>query len=286
MLLDYETPVGACPETTPGIRFTAMTLNSGRLYLCTGTEVMVYSWPDLKQLYYATHPHFQDIHHVALFGEDIMVVSTGLDMVIRLNQKLVPEQYLDVVSETLWHKFDPRQDWRKVHSTQPHDAHPNFLFVMGGEAWVTRGYRGDIMRLSDRKVVRLSDKRVHDGHVEDDHVFFTSVDGKVIVLNQHTLAIDDVVDLLPMEGTDLPMGWCRGLHVDGEVAYVGFTTLRTTKWKDNIEHFLNTKTNEYIRVLPSRVAAYDLKSRVKLNEYIIPRDSIGAVFDVVTFKSV
>lgn len=284
ILIDYETPVRARPDDTPGIRFTAMTLVDDRLYLCTGTEVMVYAWPSLARLQYSTHPHFHDIHHVAQMDTSIFVATTGLDMVIRLDDCLQPHDYLNVVSEDVWFRYNPENDWRKVHTTQPHDAHPNYLFAMNDEPWVTRGYQSDIMRLSDRHVVRLSDKRIHDGHVAGDYAFFTSVDGKIIVLNTHTLAIDEVIDLMPMEGTDLPLGWCRGLHVDGDVAYVGFTTLRTTRWKDNIEHFINSKTGEYIRVLPSRVVAYDLKNRVKLDEYIIPRDSIGALFDVVALE--
>lgn len=284
VLLDYETPEGARPEEDPGIRFTAMTLMGDRLYLCTGTEVMVLSWPGLERLHYATHPHFHDIHHAAPMDGGIVVASTGLDMVIRLDGEYEPKEYLNAVSEDVWFRYDPKKDWRKVHTTQPHDAHPNYLFTMNGEPWVTRGYRSDAMRLSDRWTVTLSDKRVHDGHVVGDYAYFTSVDGKIIVLNTNTLAIDEVIDLMPMEGTDLPLGWCRGLHVDGDVAYVGFTTLRTTKWKDNVEHFLNSKTGEYTRVLPSRIAAYDLRGRTKLDEYVIPRESIGAVFDIVAVE--
>ncbi|WP_018124252.1 hypothetical protein [Desulfovibrio oxyclinae] len=281
VLMDYETPQGARPDETPGIRFTAMTLQGDRLYLCTGTEVFVYTWPELERLQYSTHPHFHDIHHVAPMNGGVTVASTGLDMVIELDDSLAPKRYVNTVSDDPWFKYDPEDDWRKVHSTQPHDAHPNYLLSMNGEPWVTRGYQSDVMRLADRRTVSLSDKRVHDGHVVGDHAFFTSVDGRIIVLNTHTLAIDEVVDLMPLEGTELPLGWCRGLHVDGDVAYVGFTTLRTTKWKDNVEHFLNSRTGEYKQVLPSRVVAYDLKKRIKLDEYVIPRESIGAVFDVV-----
>lgn len=284
VLMDYETPADARPDQDPGIRFTAMTLANNRLYLCTGTEVMVYTWPKLERLQYSTHSHFHDIHHVALVKEEVLVASTGLDMVIFLDKSLAPAKYIDVVSETLWHTYDSMQDWRKVHSTQPHDAHPNYIFSMGGEIWITRGYKNDIMRLSDRHTIPLSNKRIHDGHVTGDHAFFTSVDGKIIVLNTYTLAIDEVIDLMPMEGTTLPLGWCRGLHVDGNVAYVGFTTLRTTKWKNNVEHFYNTKTGKYVRILPSRVVAYDLKSRYKLDEYVFPRDSIGAIFDIIVLE--
>lgn len=284
VLMDYETPAGARPDDDPGIRFTAMTLAGDRLYLCTGTEVMVYSWPDLEQLHYTSHPHFHDVHHVAPMNGGVSVAVTGLDMVVHLGDDFSPKNYMNMVSEDVWHEYAPEKDWRKVHTTQPHAAHPNYLFSMDDEPWVTRGYKSDIMRLTDRKTITLSDKRVHDGHVGEDHAFFTSVDGKVIVLNKQTLKIDDVIDLMPIEETDLPLGWCRGLHVEDNVAYVGFTTLRTTKWKDNIEHFV-TREGDYIRVLPSRIVAYDLEKRTKLDEYLIPRDSLGAVFDIVALPA-
>ncbi len=282
-LLDYETPEGARPETTPGIRFTAMTLDKDRLYLCTGTEIFLYSHPGLELLRYATHPHFHDIHHVAPLNSALYVASTGLDMVLRLDpDTLEPMDSVNAGDTPTWERFDQGKDWRLVHSTQPHEAHPNFLFTMNGQAWVTRGFKNDVMRLDDpSETVRLSELRVHDGVAHQGLLYFTSVDGTIIVLDPETKKIVERVDLKALEQTDLPLGWCRGLAVRDNVAYVGYTTLRTTRWKDNVEVFLNRRTGQYSKVLPSRVCAYDLAQRTKLGEYVFGRDSIGAVFGVL-----
>lgn len=287
VLLDYETPAGARPEQKPGIRFTGMTLDNGRLYLCTGTEIMIHSWPGMELLQYATHPHFHDIHHAAPVNGEIVVTLTGLDAVAFLNAAtLEPVRYVNTASVPLWERFDPSRDWRMVHSTQPHEAHPNFIFELDGAPWVTRGNRSDAMCLEDPALtVSLGEQCVHDGICWGDCICFTSVDGTLIVYDVARRQIMDVIDLKTVERTGTPLGWCRGLCIEDGVAYVGYTTLRTTRWKGNVEVFLNQKTGEYKQVLPSRVCAYDLTRREKLSEFVFPRDSIGAVFGVVIADS-
>ncbi len=283
VLIDYETPPKARPDKDPGIRFTAMTLHGDALYLCTGTEVFVLRWPSLEPAAYATHPHFNDIHHVCPVGDELAVVSTGLDMVIFLNlETLKPVRYVNVTGRETWYRFDPGKDWRKVHTTQPHDAHPNFVFSTRGRTWVTRCRTCDVMCLDEStEVVSLGESKVHDGVVHDGHVFFTAVTGEIIVCDAGSLREIDRVSLTAMEDDNLPMGWCRGLCVDGDVAYVGYTTLRTTRWKENVEQFLNARTGEYIQVRPTRVCAYDLKRRCKIGEYVLPRSSLGAIFGLL-----
>lgn len=282
VLLDYETPSGARPEQTPGIRFTGMSLVNDRLYLCTGTEVMILSWPALELQKYATHPHFHDIHHAAPINDEVVVTLTGLDAVAFLDpDTLEPVRYVNTASVPMWERFDQTRDWRMVHSTQPHEAHPNFVFEMDGVPWVTRGRKSDVMSMVNPTLtVPLAEYPVHDGIRWGDCICFTSVDGTLILLDPAQKLIVDVIDLKAVERNDTPLGWCRGLCIQDNVAFVGYTTLRTTRWKGNVEVFLNQKTGEYWQVLPSRVCAYDLTRREKLAEYVFPRDSIGAVFGI------
>lgn len=283
VLLDYETPPEACARETPGIRFTCMTRTKDRLYLPTGTELLVLSMPDLERIAYATHPHFHDVHHAAPMNGGIAVASTGLELVIHLDpETMEPVRYQNVTSEEIWSRFDPGRDWRKVHTTQPHEAHPNFLITAHDLSWVTRAYKNDVMCLENpERRLHLSDYRVHDGIMHRGKAWFTSVNGALIRADLEAGRVEETITLADMEETTLPLGWCRGLALDWPVAYVGFTTLRTTRWKDNVEVFLNNSTGEYIQVMPSRVTAYDLEARRKLTEYVFPRESMGAVFGIV-----
>ena len=149
----------------PGIRFTAMTVKDDCLYVGTGTEVMLFRFPEMERIKYATHPHFHDIHHVAPVGDEVGVVASGLDMVIFLDgDTLKVKRYVNVSSDDLWYKFDPATDYRKVHSTQPHESHPNFLFEIGGKIWITRCNKKRHHLLDRRhEPISLGEHRVHDG---------------------------------------------------------------------------------------------------------------------------
>ena len=283
VLLDYTSPEGTRPDRMPGIRFTAMTVKNDVLYVGTGTEVMLFRFPEMEMIRYATHPHFHDIHHVAPVGDEVGVVVSGLDMVIFLDgDTFQPKRYVNVSSDDLWYKFDPATDYRKVHTTQPHESHPNFLFEIDGKTWVTRCYKNDIVCLGrENGPVPLGKHRVHDGISNGgDHMIFTSVNGNILVMNRNTFVVEDIIDLNVLEETDAALGWCRGVCLDGNIAYVGFTTLRKTDWKENVAAFTD-ENGVYKDILPSRICAYDLEKRKKLAEYVFPPDSLGAVFSMV-----
>lgn len=285
-VMDHESPPETRPDDTPGIRFTCMSHRNARLYLCTGTEMLIHEYPSMKRIGYASHPHFHDIHHTAPIGEEIAVVSTGLDMVIFLDpETMAPKRYFNASSEDVWYRFDENDDYRKFHTTQPHDSHPNFIFTMNGEPWVSRCNKGDIMSLKDRRTIHLSETRFHDGVARNGLLYFTAVDGRVLVVNEREERLEETIDLRDIENTDLPLGWCRGLCFDGDVAYVGYSVFRRTDQRQNVSQFLDSN-GQYIQRLPTRICAYDFAAKTKLGEYIFPDDSLGVMFNMMLEKDV
>jgi hypothetical protein len=269
------------PDDLPNITFTCCTLDGDRLYLCTETEVFVYRYPELKLINSASYKFFQNSHHVSPVGEYVAVVSTGLDLVAFLDKEtLHPVRLLNALGKDPWHRFSPDVDYRKVHTTKPHESHPNFVFPIDGEPWVTRFNQKDAVCLSDmRQRIDIGLERLHDGHVIGNRVYFTTVDGRIVCANTHTRRIERVFDLNKMGGEGVPLGWCRGLLVEENIAYVGFSRIRQTAIKENVKWLLGQVGRKYN--LPSRIARYDLVAGIKLGEVELPRGMVDAVYSVV-----
>jgi len=113
-------------------------------------------------------PWFNDIHHVVpLEDESILVVNTGLEMVLRLRLDGSVLAIWNVLGEDPWARFDPHKEYRLGCSTKPHVAHPNFLFLLDGEPFVSRFELRDAVSLHDaRRRIDIGSERVHDGIVD------------------------------------------------------------------------------------------------------------------------
>lgn len=269
------------PDEIPNITFTCCTLEGDRLYLCSESEVFVYRYPELELIISASYGFFQNCHHVAPIADYVAVVSTGLDLIAFLDREtLQPVRLVNSLGKDPWHRFSSEVDYRKVHSTKPHESHPNFVFMLDGEPWATRFNQKDAVCLSDMSQrIDIGLERVHDGHVVGNFVYFTTVDGKIVCVDKASKDIKEVIDLNEIGDEDVPLGWCRGLLIEGDIAYVGFTRIRQTAVKENVKWLLShvgRKNN-----LPSRIAKYDLVKRCKLGEVELPRGVIDAVYSVV-----
>src|SRR4029077_21166495 len=111
-------------------------------------------------------------------------------------------------------RFNPDNDYRKV-STKPHRAHPNFVFYLETELWATRFHQGDAISLErPERSIRVSDERIHDGVVHENHIYFTSVDGKVIIADAGSLKVVEALDLTTLHEDRAVLGWCRAILVD------------------------------------------------------------------------
>lgn len=282
-VLEYESPLDCIPGDNSAVVFKAASLHTDRLYLCTQTEVLIYEYPSLRLIHRVSLPCFNDNHHVDVIKGRLAVVSTGLDMVVFLDDRYQPVEYINVLGRKPWEKFSSSVDYRLVESTKPHDSHPNYIFEIDDEVWVTRFEQKDAVCLRDQtKRIDIGIERPHDGRVVGDHVFFTTVNGTVCVAHKHTLKIEAVYDLKQAYEQSNPLGWCRGVHVEGDRLFVGFSSLRNTKLRENLAWIKGGfKTDkDKIRAMPTRLVEYDTSTRSVLKELPLSDAKMDAVFSI------
>jgi len=192
--------------------FKSGALMGNTLYTCTSTEVLVFRLPNFERIAYISLSCFNDLHHVTPTQDGhLLVANTGLDMVVKLTLqgKVVAEW--SVLGEDPWSCFSRSIDYRKVDSTKPHQSHPNFVFEMDEEVWATRLRQRDAISLSPSgKRIDIAVDSPHDGLLRGDRIYFTTVDGRVVIANPKSLKIDKIVDLKEI-GEEKVLGWCRGL---------------------------------------------------------------------------
>jgi hypothetical protein len=278
-LLDYESPSNVCPPENPAILFKSGTIADDTLYVCTQTEVLIYRLPDCALLHYITLPQFNDVHHVRPTpAGTLLVVNTGLDMLMELtvNGEVVREW--SAIGEDPWTRFSRSVDYRRVASTKPHLAHPNYCFYVGSEVWITRFEQRDAICItSPEKRIDIGLERVHDGYVHGGKIYFSTVDGKIVIVDQSSLRVEEIFDLNEAARPDDLLGWCRGVFVEDGMIWVGFSRLRPTKFRENISWV----ANGFKRSLPTRVACYDLASRRCVASVDLEELGMNAVFSVL-----
>jgi hypothetical protein len=283
--VEYVSPAEVCAAELPAILFKSASLSGGKFYTCTSTEVMVYAVPDFRLLHYVSLPCFNDLHHVLPTPQGtLLVVTTGLDMVVEVSTdgKLLREwSVLD--DEEPWARFSRDIDYRRIPTTKPHRCHPNHVFLLGDEVWVTRLHQRDAISLTrPGRRINVEVQRPHDGHIHGDSIYFTTVDGHIVIANGKTLGIEKVHDLNAMSRhSGQPLGWCRGLALlDDRFIWVGFTRVRPTKFRENLTWIKSRGTTEAI-LLPSHIALYDLESGREEDQIALEPHGIGVVFSLL-----
>ena len=280
--VEYVSPPEVCPED-PMILFKACTLEGDKLYACTQTEVLIYSFPDFEQIGYLSLPCFNDLHHVRPTLEgSLLVVNTGLDMVVDVTLEGEILREWNVLGEDPWERFSKEIDYRKVPSTKPHKAHPNYTFYLGEDLWVTRFEQRDAVCLTKAGGrIPIGIEIPHDGIRSDGLIYFTTVDGHVVVADEADQRVRDVVDLNSIHGNNKTLGWCRGLMVNGGKVWVGFSRLRPTRFRETLSWVKHgfTSVGTY-NTLPTHIACYDLSARKCLQEIDVESSGISAVFSI------
>ncbi len=282
--IEYVSPPEACADEDPAVLFKAATLVGDTFYICTQTEVLLFDFPSFKQKGYISLKCFNDVHHVRPTERDtLIVVTTGLDMLVEVdnNGKVLNEW--NVFGEEPWERFSKDTDYRKVVTTKPHHAHPNYCFYIGEELWVTRFEQRDAICLSNpERRIEIGVEKPHDGIVANGKVYFTTVDGHIVVADAESTKVETVLNLNEIGETELALGWCRGLLVLNEdKVLVGFSRLRPTKIRENLrwmKHKLglrNTAGN-----MSSRIALYDLKAKELCWEQDVEEFGLNVVFSV------
>jgi hypothetical protein len=278
-VLDYVSPPDVCPDEEPAILFKSGTLVGRRLFVSTQTEVLVYSVPDFELLHYVSLPCFNDVHHVRPTPDgNLLVANSGLDMVLEMTTEGQVLREWNTLGEPPWERFSRDIDYRRIGSTKPHRSHPNQIFHVGDEVWATRFEQRDALCLHDpNKRIDIGYERVHDGLVHGDRIYFTTVDGHVIIVDVHSLAIERVLDLNELGEENVQLGWCRGVMVDDGRLWVGFSRLRMTKVREN----LSWVRWGFKRQASTRVACYDLDDPRLVAEIDLQEHGLDAVFSIL-----
>ncbi len=281
--LEYQSPPEARASDDSSNVFKCGTLIGDKLYACTATEVLILKLPSFERIGYISLPCFNDVHHVTPSRDgNLLVVSTGLDMVVKVDLDGNILKEWTVLDETPWSRFSRNVDYRKVDSTKPHKSHPNFVFELGDDVWVTRFIQRDAVCLTTPgKRIEIGVQRPHDGLLFNGRLYFSTVDGRIAVVNSHTLQIERIIQLTAVESNERTLlGWCRGLlPLDERRVWVGFTRVRKTRFKENIlwvKHVLREGTAEK----PTHIALYDIVEQRCLQEIELEQHDFNIVFSI------
>jgi hypothetical protein len=285
---EYVSAPGSYAESNPQITFKSGWAHCGLLYCVTMTEVVVFKIPEFgSPVKRISLPCFNDLHFVRQVqsGDNLVVANSGLDNCIELTSSGEIVSIFPMLEEDPWDRFDPRTDYRMI-STKPHRSHPNNLFYIGDELWVTRFEQKDAISIKDRtRRINIAEERPHDGVVFDGILYFSTVDGRIFKIDPDSLQITDVIDLKRFggkEGFDSRggeiLGWTRGIyHVTSDLVWVGFTRLRPTRFRSNVQ-FL---ANGFVHPKPTRIALYDLSAGRLLKEINLEEAGLDAVFSII-----
>jgi len=282
--VEYDTPPNARAGDKSSVNFHSGTLIGDTLYTCTTTEVVAFKLPRFERVAYISLPCFNDLHHVTQSSDgNLLVVNTGLDMVVKISSEGEVLAEWCVIKESPWTRFSREVDYRKIETTKPHLSHPNFAFELDGEIWVTRFNQRDAISLNGSgKRIEIAIEKPHDGVLQGERLLFTVVDGKIVMVNRHTLHVEKTIDLRQIQDRDrqiLP-AWCRGLlPVDEHKVWVGFTRIRKTLFRENVR-WVKTMLHEGTVVKPTHIALFDLASQQCLKEIDLEPYGMNTIFGI------
>jgi hypothetical protein len=281
--MNYSSPPEHCPEVYPSIRFTAMSFNDDKIILPTGTEVLFVDKSKLEIERCISNKYFNDVHFARIIDDELAVVSTGLERIVFLDLKTENIKRIIKPGNMDFKEVDETIDYRKINSTSPHLVHPNYLINDINNIYITRFAQKDIVDLNNPNVsFPVAEERIHDGKIIGGKIYFTSVDGNVIILDLRTKKILKKIDLWKIDERKGLLGWCRGIEVIDNFAYVVFSQFRKTKLLANIKWAMDkVPGNKFLNVLaPTRICKYNLDTEQKIDELIIDSSAIDTIFDI------
>jgi hypothetical protein len=276
--VEYESPKEVAADELPAILFKYSSVRDNKLYTCTSTEVMIFDLPSFRLATYISLPIFNDLHHVYLSQRrgTLLVSVTGLDIVAEVSLEGKFLRHWDVLGADTWSIHSKDIDYRKVPTTKPHRAHVNHVFELGDEIWATRFHQRDAISLEDpTRRIEIAIHRPNEGFLYNDSLYFTTVDGHIVIVNPRTLQVERIHDLNKMSNpSGETLGFCRGfLPVDERFGWVGFTRVRPTKFRENLSWMRHPTRNQR----HSHVALYDLQTGTCLEDIETEPHGIGVV---------
>jgi len=280
--VEYKTPAEARATEDSSIVFKSGTLAGDTLYVCTSTEVLIFKVPAFQQVGYVSIPCFNDLHHVVPAQDGaLLVANTGLDMVVKVSRSGELLNAWSVMGEDPWSRFSRDIDYRRVETTKPHKSHPNFVFELNDETWVTRFRQRDAISLNGSGGrINIAVQAPHDGLLHDGKIYFTSVDGRVVIADPASLQVERVIDLKEINGQNTLLGWCRGLlPLDERRLWVGFSRIRKTRFKENVLWVRSTLQNGMSEA-PTHIGLYDLEQKRCMQEFDLEPHGMNLIFSI------
>ena len=217
------------------ILFKSGSVHKGEFIVPTDTEIVFVNINSLEINRIISLNCFTDLHHVTLNKNLLYIANTGIEAVqiLDFHEEITNEYHL--ASSPTWKKLDKGSDLRFVSSTKPHYIHVNHVFFIDDEPWCTRLLKYDAISLNypDRKInLRVGKGGPHDGLVSGDFIYFTLTGGYIVVVNKHSLKIDELINLNKISDGKAQLGWCRGLDVVDDTVFVGFTRIRNSLFSE------------------------------------------------------
>ena len=279
---EYVSPLSVRAESDP-VLFKAGSIEDNRLFLCTQTEVIIFKVPGFERIGYISLPCFNDLHHVRPAKDgNLIIANSGLEMVMEVTPTGKVVREWNVLGEDPWEHFSKTVDYRFGINLKPHQAHPNHIFYIGDEIWVTRFEQRDAVSLKDPNRRLLAGiERVHDGVYLNGQVYLTTVHGSLVIFNSETLEVDEMIDLRSMHDKDVLLGWCRGLLIEDGKAWVGFSRIRPTKFRQAVSWV----RQGFNKSLPSHIACYDLQRKQCVAEIDVEAFGLNAIFSILPCSS-
>ena len=220
-----------------------------------------------------SHPRLNDVHHALRHRDVLWVAATGMDTVLEVRGGEVHREHHLGTGDTA-----PLGDWR-ARSRKPHEVHPNHLYVREGRVWVTCLHGRSAREVGGSGSLDVADERVHDGVLHDGCVWFTTVDGRLVARDLETGAVRHSVDLKQTSPRSGPLGWCRGLVLDGEVAWVGLTRIRATRWRQNLAWMRGVvRGRQDATAHPTRVLGVRWATGEQIAEWEVEETGLHALF--------
>jgi hypothetical protein len=144
---------------------------------------------------------------------------------------------------------------------------------------VTRCLQKDAICLTDRmKRINIGRQLIHDGVVYNGKIYFTQVDGRIVIVNANTLKMERVVNLVEISKHQEKIGWCRGIKpISEDLMLVGFSRIRPSS-KNNKDG--STKYVGDFGVMPTRLSCFNIKSNMLVWEKNLEEYNFNVIYSI------
>lgn len=251
----------------PSNSFRGGTFYNGLFYVCTFNEVLAVNLETWSVISKLSQPTFNDLHDVFVDEESIWVCSSGLEYVEHYSHDLELIERYEMADHERFGSFDPQIDYRLFEidkRTIPRQHHVNNVVKVDDDVLVTHGKSECVSTLNRRVLIEDLPGMPHDGFVFKGKFYLTIVNGFVEAFRVGTWERTHSYNLNKCYKENEALGWCRGLAMDKNGMFVGFTRFRPSKSTD-YTRWIRRKPSE----LPTRVIRYSFASSSIVDEFVL-----------------